>query len=135
AAVTFTATPGADTEFDGWAGDAADCGTDANCEVTPSKEPFLVTAVFRDATLPEPTSGTVSIANTEDDGFEWRGDASGASGNGADVEGNTYNNLRQIGLSYMQRYGVEVVSGFAFRDLDIPAGAEIVEAYIQFTSI
>ncbi len=135
-AYTFTATPATDMEFAGWAGDAEACDDASDtCEVTPGSDPSVVTAIFNDPTAPGPTTGSVKIASTADDGFEWLADASGATGDPADVEGNTYNDLRQIGLSYLLRYGVEVTSGFAFRDLDIPAGATIQDAYIQFTSI
>jgi hypothetical protein len=136
-AYTFTATPATDMEFAGWAGDADAACDDANttCAVTPDQDPFVVVAVFSDPNAGAPVSGSVAIAGTQDDGFEWRADASGATGVPADVEGNTYNELRQIGLSYLFRYGVEVVSGFAFRDLEIPRGATVQEAYIQFTSI
>lgn len=136
-AYEFEATPEAGIDFIGWGGDAdAQCDdSETTCVVTPDKNPFVVVAILRDPVEPEPVTGSVRIASTEDDGFEWLGDASGATGVATDVPGNTYNDLRQIGLSYLHRYGVEIVSGFAFRDLDIPQGAQIQEAYIQFTSI
>src|SRR5690606_17473114 len=49
--------------------------------------------------------------------------------------GYTHNSLEYAGLPYTNRYEAETIAGFAFRDLGIPAGGTVTEAYIQFTSI
>ncbi len=137
-AITFTAAPDAGISFS-WAGSAAACGTDLECEVTPNSSDFTVTAVFDDPTTPVEQTGSVAVAAGDDDGLEWVTPALNTPG-GSEVAddhgvGYTHNELAYSGLSYVNRWSAEVINGFIFRDLGIPAGATITEASIQFTSI
>src|SRR5690606_21626057 len=125
----------ADMEFAGWAGDA-----DAQCddaqtsgELTPDKEGFVVRAVFVDPNVGAPVSRSVAVTDGADDGLEWVTAAN--TGEPEHGPAYTHSSLPYSGLAYVNRYEAEVINEFIFRDLDIPAGATITEAYIQFTSI
>lgn len=134
-AYTFEAEAAADMEFAGWAGDAdAQCDdAQTSCELTPDKEGFVVVAVFVDPNVGAPVSRSVAVTAGEDDGLEWVTAAN--TGEPEHGPGYTHSSLQYSGLAYVNRYEAEVINEFIFRDLDIPAGATITEAYIQFTSI
>src|SRR5690606_11002120 len=91
-----------------------------------------VTATFSDAA---PTTGSVAIADGDDDGLEWVTNANNADTNPENSAGKTHNSLPYLGLGYTARWEAETAGGFIFRDLGIPAGSIITEAYIRFTSI
>jgi uncharacterized repeat protein (TIGR02543 family) len=134
-AYEFEATPGTDMVFDGWGGDAdAQCDDGSNtCTVTPDKDPFVVVALFRDPAGPEVFTGSVAVGASGDDGLEWVDAAN--TGEPEHAPGYTHSTLAYSGLAYVNRYEAEVINEFIFRGLEIPAGATITNAYIQFTSI
>jgi len=122
-----TATSGS---FAGWTGEKCE-GKGITCAFVMDADVNL-TATFSDAA---PTAGAVAIAAGDDDGLEWVTDANNAGGNPENAAGNTHTSLDYMGLGYTARWEAETAGGFIFRDLGIPAGSIITEAYIQFTSI
>lgn len=122
-----TATTGS---FAGWTGEACE-GQGVTCSFAITAD-TSVTATFSDAA---PTTGSVAIAAGDDDGLEWVTNANNAGTNPENSAGNTHNSLAYLGLGYTARWEAETAGGFIFRDLGIPAGSIITEAYIQFTSI
>ncbi len=130
-ATTFTATPDGSASVE-WPSVPACNKGDTTCDVTPDDEDFVLTVRFTDVM-------TRAVATGPDDGFEWLTDANNVNDpdepHPENAAGYAHNSLTYSGMGYIKRYEAEVANGFIFRDLDIPAGAEITSAYIQFTSI
>ncbi len=114
--------------FAGWAGDVC-VGSGASCTFTITANTD-VTANFTDAA---PGEGEIAVNASADDGIEWVTPAN--TGEDEHGIGYTHNSLEYAGLPYTNRYEAVTMAGFAFRDLGIPAGSIVTEAYIQFTSI
>src|SRR5690606_12152156 len=94
--VTLTAAPAAGSEFVGWAGDAATCGTTAECAVTVDNVKNAVARFSGDTA----TDDNVSIAGTLDDAVEFVTAPTGTSYQVDEVVVNTY----ELPLAYWFNY-------------------------------
>ena len=126
ATVTLTATAGEESTFAGWTGDC----TGDTCSVTMDSDK-TVTATFNEEgdTTPPPTPPTdgegVAIADSSDDSEEFLGD-------GSLEAGSTFPDNDDLDFTVDGNRG-SLIAGLRFVDLEIPAGATITDAYIQFT--
>ncbi len=125
--VSLTATPDAGSEFAGWGGDCAGA-TGPTCDVTLSAD-MAVTARFRMATATDVTS---QITAATDDAEEF---VSGAAGSGDYTDPGTVDTATgYTEVTYSPNWSTQQVDGFRFPNVTVPAGAEIVSAYVEFTS-
>jgi|GEM_PF-5549779 len=129
--VTLTATPNVDAVFVGWSGDCNGFGTALVCTLSMDAAKNAL-ARFRLATA---TAITATIQDTPDgktsnDGEEFQQDPVGT---GPDfVKGTVATHTKAIDFTF--DFGSELVIGLRFENLDIPPGATILSAYLQFTS-
>jgi len=129
----YTAVAEGDSTFAGWGGAAASCGTATVCPLTADADPFAIVATFDAPGDPGEPSHSVMVTANADDGIEWVTAAN--TGETFHGPGYTHNSLQYSGLPYIPNYDAEVVNGFVFRNLNIPPGATITRAFIQFTTI
>ena len=132
--VQLEATPAAGWEFDRWEG-ACD-GTDASCEVALEAN-ATATAVFSELDPGEAITVEAAIVQNP-------GDPSGYSSNDAQEfedfvnpsypDGATWIFNHENNLAYDNHWDTDVLTGLRFIELDIPQGATIVSAHLQFTA-
>lgn len=128
--VTLTATAGANSTFAGWTGCTA-TQTDANKCTVAVDQATTVTATFNLTAAGGQTLNR-SITQSSDDAEEFIQDP-GVTGFTA---GSTYVTSSDLELTYDAGSGTgsNQLVGLRFTDIQIPAGATINSAFIQFTS-
>lgn len=124
--VTLTAAADVGSEFVGWSGDAASCGTNVACAVTVDNVKNAVARFSGDTAV----DGNVTIADTVSDAVEFASTPANTNYLEDEVVVNTY----ELPLAYWFNYDAVVVSGLRFANLSIPEGAVITDAYVQFKS-
>jgi hypothetical protein len=127
ASVTLTATPGVGAEFIGWGGACAAAGTDPTCTLTVDGTKN-VEANFATEGVNTITS---ALAANSDDAEEFLG----ASLNDGDrwQEGFTFTTSSGLELGHDPTHGPQVV-GLRFTGIDLPEGAQITSARLNFTA-
>ena len=134
--VVLTATPAdpATTEVN-WTGCAQVDAATNSCTVALNADTTVSVAFVPVTTEPEPEPGTERlerhIAADEDDAEEFRSATTTPYEN---PEGFVHLNSSTLDLTYDAGFSTDQVVGLRFTDIGIPQGANITNAYIQFTA-
>jgi hypothetical protein len=127
ASVTLTATPGVGAEFIGWGGACAAAGVDPTCVLT-ADGTQNVEANFATEGV---TAITSAVAANSDDAEEFLGPS--LTNPTRWQEGFTFTTSSGLELGYDPAHGPQVV-GLRFTGIDLPEGAQITSARLNFTA-